>query len=89
MRLDEMLPAAEMMASSRDHLRVDFYEVQGRLWFGECCLFPGSGLDRFEPASLDAKFGELWTQARLAAEQPQESSNTDSVHPSASALCGS
>jgi hypothetical protein len=58
-----MLNAAEKMAGSRDHLRVDFYEVNGRLWFGETCLFPGSGLDRFAPISLGKTFGDFWSVA--------------------------
>ncbi|MDQ3080123.1 MAG: polysaccharide biosynthesis protein [Pseudomonadota bacterium] len=61
MRLAEMLDAAEKIAGNRDHLRVDFYEVAGRLWFGETCLFPGSGLDPFDPVELDEIFGRLWT----------------------------
>jgi hypothetical protein len=65
-RLTEMLQAAETIAAHRDHLRVDFYEVDGRLWFGETCLYPGSGLDRFEPVSLDKMFGDFWT---IAAER--------------------
>lgn len=64
--LRAMLDAAERIAGTRDHLRVDFYEVAGRLWFGEMCLFAGSGLDRFDPLSLDDTFGAFWTQARLA-----------------------
>ena len=62
-RLEEMLAAAEQIAGDKDHLRVDFYEVEGRLWFGEFCLFPGSGLDRFDPVSLDETFGGYWTSA--------------------------
>ena len=63
LRLNEMLEAAELIAGDRDHLRVDFYEVEGRLWFGEFCLFPGSGLDPFHPNSLDEIFGRYWTKA--------------------------
>jgi hypothetical protein len=62
--LSQMLNAAERIGSSRDHLRVDFYDEGGRLWFGECCLFPGSGLDPFNPVSLDDTFGSCWTDAR-------------------------
>lgn len=62
-RLPEMLTAAEQIAGNRDHLRVDFYEVNGRLWFGEVCLFPGSGLDRFDPLSLDEKLGKFWIRS--------------------------
>ena len=63
--LPEMLTAAELMAGDRDHLRVDFYEVDDGFRFGETCLFPGSGLDRFNPASLDQAFGRFWTASRM------------------------
>lgn len=58
--LVQMLAAAETLAAGFDALRVDFYEVDGRLLFGEFCLFPGSGLDRFDPPSLDRRLGTLW-----------------------------
>jgi hypothetical protein len=66
-QLAQMLQAAERIAIGQDHLRVDFYEVDGRLWFGETCLFPGSGLDRFDPPSLDDVFGRCWTRSRTGA----------------------
>lgn len=62
--LAQMLAAAERLAGERDFLRVDFYEVGGRLWFGEFALFPGSGLDPFRPAALDERLGDLWSAAR-------------------------
>jgi hypothetical protein len=67
MWLAEMLDAAERMAAGRDHLRVDFYEVGDGFRFGETCLFPGSGLDPFEPASLDQVLGRCWTRSRSTA----------------------
>ncbi len=63
--LAEMLNAAELMAGDRDHLRVDFYEVEDGFRFGETCLFPGSGLDPFDPAALDQAFGRFWTERRI------------------------
>jgi hypothetical protein len=62
--LAQMLGAAERLAGKRDFLRVDFYEVGGRLWFGEFALFPGSGLDPFRPDSLDEQLGAFWAAAR-------------------------
>lgn len=61
-RLDDMLAAAERLAGARDFLRVDFYLVGGTLWFGEFCLFPGSGLDPFRPAGLDDALGRRWAE---------------------------
>jgi hypothetical protein len=62
--LGELLAAAEALASDHDFLRVDFYIVGGRLYFGEFCLYPGSGLDRFDAPGLDLALGRLWSKAR-------------------------
>ncbi len=66
-RLADMLDAAESMAGQLDFLRVDFYCEGGALKFGECCLYPGSGLDSFTPDGLDLALGERWSAAVLAA----------------------
>lgn len=60
--LPEMLASAERLAVGRDFLRIDFYEVSGRAMFGEFCLFPGSGLDRFDPVELDHRLGRRWSE---------------------------
>ena len=65
--LKQMLAAAERLAGAKDFLRVDFYEVDGKLWFGEFCLYPGSGLDPFKPDALDIALGEKWRLARSGA----------------------
>ena len=41
-------------------LRVDCYEVEGELWFGELTPYPGAGLSPIEP-DLDARLGAAWT----------------------------
>lgn len=68
-QLSAMLAAAEAIAGDRDFLRVDFYCENDRLWFGECCLYPGSGLDPFRPDALDLKLGEYWAAARSGARR--------------------
>ena len=45
-------------------LRVDCYEVDGELWFGELTPYPGAGLSPLEP-DLDAWLGGTWTLPRL------------------------
>ena len=65
--LAAMLDAAERLAAGHDFLRVDFYDVDGKLWFGEFCLFPGSGLDPFRPDALDRMLGDCWGEARQRA----------------------
>ena len=65
-RLADLLAAAEAMAGIEEFLRIDFYCEGGRLLFGECCLYPGSGLDPFRPDALDLALGERWSAARSA-----------------------
>lgn len=68
--LAELLAAAEAIAGNTDFLRVDFYCERDRLWFGECCLYPGSGLDPFRPDALDLALGDRWTRSRGRGSRP-------------------
>ena len=58
-RAEEMLEAAAVLADGFDMLRVDFYEHDGVLWFGELTPYPGSGLVLMEP-ELDEELGRWW-----------------------------
>lgn len=42
-------------------VRVDFYEVGEKIYFGEMTFTPGSGLMTFKPAGTDEKLGDLIT----------------------------
>ena len=61
--LQKMLDAAEKLGSGFDFVRCDFYEVNGKPLFGEMTFYPGSGLDKFNPVSLDGVMGGLWLAA--------------------------
>lgn len=61
--LSAMFAAAEALAADEDFMRVDFYEVAGKPWFGEFCLYPGSGHHRFALPWLDKALGRLWSQS--------------------------
>ena len=56
---DQMVKAAECLAKDTVELRVDFYEVNGKAYFGEMTFFDGSGFDTFDPEEWDYKFGNL------------------------------
>ena len=68
-RLSEMLAASSALAEGFDMLRVDFYEHDGVLWFGELTPYPGAGLSRLDP-SLDELLGSLWTLPDLDPPPP-------------------
>lgn len=54
---DEMLRLAEKLSANIPHLRVDFYEVNGKAYFGELTFAHWSGMMPFEPAEWDETFG--------------------------------
>lgn len=56
--LEEMIVLAEKLSEGIPFLRVDFYEVAGRIYFGELTFFPGGGMEEFRPESWDRKLGE-------------------------------
>ena len=64
--LDAMVKTAEALGAAFDFVRVDLYEVDGEVWFGELTPYPGGGLDRFDPA-LDALLGSYWQLPPRAA----------------------
>ena len=55
---DEMRELAEKLSAGIPHLRVDFYEVNGRVYFGELTFFHWSGMTPFDPPEWDEKLGE-------------------------------
>lgn len=59
--LDKMIFLAEKLANHHRFLRVDFYDVCGKIYFGELTFFPASGLGAFVPEEWDQVLGS-WIQ---------------------------
>ncbi len=55
---EEMKTLAEKLSKGIPHLRVDFYEVNGKVYFGELTFTHWSGLVPFDPESWDKQFGD-------------------------------
>lgn len=58
MCFNEMRTLAEKLSKGIPHLRVDFYEVNGKIYFGELTFSHWSGLVSFEPEEWDNEFGK-------------------------------
>ena len=56
-RFNEMLELAEKLSKKIPQLRVDFYEVNGKAYFGELTFYHWSGFKPFDPLEWDEKFG--------------------------------
>ena len=54
----EMKALCDQLAEGLPFCRVDFYESSRGLLFGEMTLYPNAGFERFDPASVDAEWGE-------------------------------
>ena len=53
-----MLEFSKILSNGIPFSRIDFYEINGNLYFGEITFFPGSGLSPFEPEEWDKKIGD-------------------------------
>ena len=54
---EEMVILAEKLAFGIPFVRVDFYEINGNIYFGELTFFPGSGYEEFTPEEWDKTLG--------------------------------
>lgn len=57
-KLDEMLMLATKLSQNIPFLRVDFYVVEGKIYFSELTFFPASGFEGYDPPKWDETFGE-------------------------------
>ncbi len=58
---EKMVELAELLSRDMPSVRVDFYEVGGRIYFGEVTFFPGCGFEEFTPESWDETLGSWIT----------------------------
>ncbi|HUC60122.1 MAG TPA: ATP-grasp fold amidoligase family protein [Streptosporangiaceae bacterium] len=63
--LSLMLAIAEDLGRPFDFIRVDLYDVDNVIQFGELTPYPSGGLDRFAPVRFDLELGNSWVLPRL------------------------
>ena len=54
----KMAELAGVLSAGIPHIRADFYEINGKIYFGELTLFHWSGFVPFEPQEWDKKIGD-------------------------------
>ena len=57
-RLNEMISIARKLSHDIPFVRIDLYEVNERVYFGEITFYPASGIGRFSPAEYDMILGD-------------------------------
>jgi hypothetical protein len=58
--LAQMVEAARFLSRGLDFIRVDLYDIDGEVWFGELTPYPGSGLMKIAPARYNRAWGRWW-----------------------------
>lgn len=56
---NKMIEFAELLSKGIEHVRIDFYEINGKLYFSEFTFYTGSGFIPFEKDEWDIKLGNL------------------------------
>ena len=57
---EEMMQMAERLSTVFPHARIDMYDSDGNILFGEVTFYSGSGYIRFDPDEMDQYFGEFF-----------------------------
>lgn len=55
---EQMLRLAETLAQDFIFVRVDFYDLNDQIYFGELTFYPGGGLEEFSPEEWDFRIGD-------------------------------
>lgn len=58
-QFEKMVAIAERLSKGLPHIRVDLYDCNGKIYFGELTFFDGSGFYKIEPLEWDYKIGEM------------------------------
>ena len=66
---EEMKRVAAKLSEGIPQVRVDLYDINGRVYFGETTFFHWSGMVPFEPEKWDEKFGEKITLPEVTLEE--------------------
>lgn len=61
---EQMIELSKVLSKDFPHVRVDFYEVDGKLYFGELTFYHFSGFMPFEPNHWDHTFGD-WIKLQM------------------------
>ncbi|MBR0156364.1 MAG: carbonic anhydrase [Clostridia bacterium] len=69
--LEEMLRVASILSKDFPFVRVDLYNVGGRIYFGELTFYPWSGYVQFDPDKYDFDFGKEFELRKYRPDEIQ------------------
>lgn len=69
--LDQMLAAVRDLGKAFDFMRIDLYETEDQVFFGELTPYPGGGIHPFDPIEADYELGRFWLTARTSRKHTE------------------
>lgn len=57
-KLNQMLKLARILSEDYPHVRVDFYSINGKIYFGEMTFYHEAGFGKFDSKEFEVKMGE-------------------------------
>ena len=67
--LKQMINLSEKLSKGIPFIRVDLYEINKRIYFGEFTFYPGSGMEEFIPDYWDYTFGKWIDLKKLSKKK--------------------
>lgn len=64
-KYDKMLEIVKKLSEDFDYVRVDLYNIDGKIYVGELTFCDNSGLGKFTDEAWDYKFGSYWNQKKF------------------------
>lgn len=58
-RYEEMIEIAEKLSQHIPFVRIDLYDINDEIYFGEITFYPAAGLGQFKPQKWNRKLGDL------------------------------
>ncbi len=55
---NQMIELSKILSKGLPHVRIDFYNINGKIYFGEFTFFHHGGLEPFHPSKWDKTFGD-------------------------------
>ena len=66
--LEQMISMASQLSACFDFVRVDLYNIDGKIYFGELTFTPVGGGLKLRPESWDLKLGEKWEMSLVRGQ---------------------
>lgn len=58
-KLEDMIKLAEKLSKDRTFIRVDFYSIIDKIFFGELTFYPDAGLEKYNIEKFDGMLGDI------------------------------